>query len=291
MSSPQVSAARVSVTASVVILALKAAGYWLTGSVALLSDAAESVVNVVAANVALLSLVIASRPPDNDHPYGHTKAEYVSSSVEAALIIVAAALILLTAVGRLLEPVPLRNLDLGLGLLVGAALGNYGVAQYLFRVGRARDSMALEADARHLMSDVISSAGVLVGLGLARATGLEVLDPIVAILVAMNLGWQGVSLQHRALDGLLDQRLPPEEEARITEILDAHRDEILEYHALRTRKAGSRRFVDLHLVVPRALSVGAAHELSDDLEAHIGAAFPDVDITIHVEPEDSAVAG
>lgn len=286
---PQVRAARVSVGASILILGLKTAGYLFTGSVALLSDAAESIVNVVAANVALYSLTVAAQPADSDHPYGHGKAEYMSSTFEASLIVVAAFVIVATAVSRLLNPTPLRNLDLGLLLGAVAGAGNLAVAQYLSRIARDRGSIALEADARHLMSDVLTTVGVLLGLGLARLSGWEPIDPILALAVAVSLGRQGGVLLWGSLGGLMDTRLPEAEVARITEILDAHRQEIIEYHALRTRRAGSRRFVDLHLVVRRTLTVGQAHDLSDDLEAHIGAALPDVDITIHVEPEEKAV--
>ncbi|MCS7173286.1 MAG: cation diffusion facilitator family transporter [Armatimonadetes bacterium] len=281
---PQVRAALVSVSVSVGILGLKAAAYLLTGSVAFLSDAAESVVNVVAANIALVALAVATRPPDAGHPYGHGKAEYISGATEGALVAVAGGWVVFTALRRLLRPVPLQALDWGLGLVALATLANYLTARFLLRISREVRSLALEADARHLLADVLTSLAALGGVGLVRLTGLEWLDPVVGGAVGLHIVRMGAGVYREALGGLMDQSLPPPEEARIRAILDAHRDEIVDYHALRTRRVGPQRFVDLHLVLHRTLPVGEAHTLCDRLEEDIRGELPDADITIHVEP-------
>lgn len=281
---PQVRAAVVSVAAGLGILVFKFAAYLITGSVAILSDAAESVVNVVAANVAVVSLVVAARPPDASHPYGHGKAEYISGATEGALIFLAGGWIFITAVLRLLQPVPLHSLDVGLAVLTVATVGNYFTARFLMRVSREAQSMALEADARHLLTDVLTSVGVLAGVGLVRLTAVSWLDPLVGALVAVHVLQMGADVSRRAVGGLMDTGLPAEEEARIRDILNAHQEEIVSYHALRGRKAGASRFVDLHLVLHRTLSVGQAHALCDHLEEHVRHELPGIDITTHVEP-------
>lgn len=281
---PQVRAAFVSVAAGVGILVCKFGAYALTGSVAMLSDAAESVVNVFAANVALISLIVAVRPPDEGHQYGHGKAEYISGATEGGLVLLAGVWILFTAVRRFIEPMALRNVDWGLVVLAAATAANYLTARFLLRVSREADSIALEADASHLLADVLTSVGVLVGVGLAWLVGEPRLDAIVAILVGiyvLRLGW---GVYRQSLGGLMDTRLPPREESTIREILDAHRGEIVDYHELRSRRAGKRRFIDLHLVLHRTLTVGQAHQLCDHLEEHIEQTLPGTDITIHVEP-------
>ena len=280
----KVRAAVISLAIGVAILLLKSAAYLLTGSVALRSDAAESVVNVLAANIALISLVVASRPPDEGHQYGHAKAEYVSSATEGAMIGVAGGVIIVTAVNRLLNPQPLTQLPLGLAMLTVAAAANLAVSIFLLRISRQGNSVALEASARHLQSDVMTSAGVFLGVGLVAATGWAPLDPIAAILVGGNILWMGIRLSRRSIEGLMDARLPPEDEARILEVFEAHRSDIVEYHAMRTRRAGADRYVDLHLVLHRSSTVGEAHELTDHLEQDLKEALPGVDALIHVEP-------
>ncbi|MDR7420433.1 MAG: cation diffusion facilitator family transporter [Armatimonadota bacterium] len=287
---PKVRAAAVSLIAGVAILALKLAAYFLTGSIALLSDAAESVVNVVAANIALISLLVSVRPPDADHQYGHAKAEYVSSATEATMIGIAGLVLIGTAVNRLIHPQPLERLPLGLGLLAASAAANLAVAMVLLRVSRAERSIALEASARHLLSDVWTSVGVFAGVVLVLVTGWTPLDPVAGIAVGANILWMGVAIYRRSVSGLLDVRLPPEDEGKIRAILDAHGDEIVEYHALRTRQAGPGRFLDLHLVLHRTLTVGQAHALTDDLERHIEESLPGSDVTIHVEPCERSCA-
>jgi cation diffusion facilitator family transporter len=281
---PQVRAAVVSVAAGLGILIFKFSAYLLTGSVSILSDAAESVVNVIAANVALISLVVAVSPPDEGHPYGHGKAEYISGFTEGGLVILAGLYVLYAAVQRLMSPVPLRNLDIGLIVLAVATAANYLTARFLLRVSVEADSMALEADAKHLLADVLTTVGVFAGLALVRLTGVLWLDPLVGIVVGLHILWLGTGVYRRALGGLMDTSLPPAEEKAIKAILDAHRDDIVEYHAFRARKAGARRFIDLHLVLHRTMTVGQSHALTDHLEDHIEAELPDTDITIHVEP-------
>jgi cation diffusion facilitator family transporter len=281
---PQVRAAIVSVAAGIGILAFKFAAYAVTGSVAILSDAAESVVNVVAANVALISLIVAVRPPDEGHQYGHGKAEYISSATEGGLIVLAGVWVLATAVLRFIRPVPLRYLDWGLLVLLVATAANLLTARFLLRVSREADSIALEADARHLLADVLTSVGVVAGVALAWGTGRAWVDAAVAAAVAVHIVRMGIGVYSRGLHGLMDRSLPAAEESAIRAILDEHLDEIVEYHALRARKAGPSRFVDLHLVLHRILTVGQAHALCDDLEQHVAAALPGTDVTIHVEP-------
>lgn len=281
---PQVRAAIVSFAAGLAILAFKFVAYVVTGSVAILSDAAESVVNVVAANVALISLVVAVRPPDEGHQYGHGKAEYISSATEGGLIVLAGVWVLITAILRFIRPIPLQNLDWGMLVLLLATAANLLTARFLLRVSREADSIALEADARHLLADVLTSVGVLAGLALAWVTDLAWLDAAVAAAVAAHIIRMGAGVYSQGLHGLMDRSLPAAEETVIRAILDEHRNEIVEYHALRARKAGSARFIDLHLVLHKVLTVGQAHALCDHLEEHIEAALPGSDITIHVEP-------
>ncbi len=286
----RVRAALLSVAVGVGLLVLKFAAYLLTGSAAILSDAAESVVNVFAANIALFSLVVASRPPDEGHQYGHGKAEYLSSASEGVMILLAGAVVMVNAARRLLRPAPLAYLPVGVGLVALAALVNYVVARWLLRVSRERDSAALEADARHLFADVATSLAVILGLGAQLSTGVLWLDPLVGLLVGAHVIRMGARVYRASVSGLMDTRLPATEEARIRAILADHADEIVEYHALRTRKAGRDRFIDLHLVLHRTLSVGQAHALCDDLETHVHQALPHTDITIHVEPCSAACA-
>ncbi len=281
---PQVRAAVVSLAAGIGVLVFKFAAYLLTGSVAILSDAAESVVNVAAANIALISLVVAVRPPDRGHPYGHGKAEYLSSATEGWLILLAGVWILFAAAQRFVRPMPLRHLDVGLLVLAVATLTNYLTARFLLRVSKDAGSIALEADARHLLVDVITSLGVFAGLGLVRLTGNQRLDPVVGVLIGFHILSMGVGVIRRSVGVLMDTNLPPEEESKVRAILADHNEDIVNYHALRARQAGAVRFIDLHLVLHRTLSVGQAHTLCDHLEDHIREQLPGADITIHVEP-------
>jgi cation diffusion facilitator family transporter len=278
-----------SIAAALVIIFLKGTAYVLTGSVGLLSDALESVINLVAACVALIVLTIVARPADEDHPYGHDKAEYFSSGLEGGMIMVAALGIAAAATDRLLHPQPLH--DLGAGLLIAtiASLINLGVARILFVASRRYDSITLEADARHLMTDVWTSVGVLIGVGAVAVTGWQWLDPAAAFFVAANIVWTGITLVRRSVRGLMDTALPARERAVIENILDSYRDQGIDYHALRTRRAASRRFVSAHILMPGAWSVQRGHDLLERIEAQIREALPNTTLTTHMEPiEDPA---
>ena len=270
------------------ILALKFGAYLLTGSVGLLSDAAESVVNLVAAIVLLIALGVATVPPDYRHPYGHSKAEYLSSVIEAALIIIAALYIFYSAFQRLMAPEPLENVALGVTLAGVAAAINGGLALHLFRVARARDSVALEANAKHLLTDVWTSGGVIVGVGLGGLTGWVRLDPLIALLVAVNIVFTGVGVMRTSASRLLDERLPEDEEARIIRVLESAPD-VRGYHRLRTRRAGSARFAEVDLFVDSGMSVAEAHEVARAVEGLVRAALEGIEITVHIEPYEEGV--
>ena len=278
-----------SIATSFATLTLKTVAYLLTGSVGLLSDAAESIVNVVAAFTALFALKIAERPPDHSHPYGHEKAEYFSSVIEGTLILVAAGAIIQQALSRLFNPVELEGLGWGMGVSLVATVINLVVAQTLIRAGKRHDSIALEADGRHLMTDVVTSVGVLVGLLLVLVTDWMWLDSVIALLVAANILFEGGRLIGRSVDGLMDKSLPDGEEARIKEVLDRvllSPEVGANYHGLRTRKSGSYRFVELHLLTPGDWSVQRAHALTEEVEAALRGKFNNMRITIHQEPLD-----
>lgn len=273
-----------SIIAAIVTISLKAGAYWLTGSIGLLSDALESVVNLVAASVALVVLMVAARPPDEDHAYGHDKAEYFSSGVEGALILVAAISISVTAIQRLLAPQPIEQAGLGLAVSVAASLINLGVAQVLLRAGRRYHSITLEADAHHLITDVWTSIGVLIGVGAVALTGWQRLDPLIALLVAANIVWSGVQLMRRSTLGLLDTALPVAEREAVHRVLARYAAEGVEYHALRTREAGARRFVSVHILVPGTWTVRQGHQLLERVEADIRQAVSNVTVFTHLEP-------
>jgi cation diffusion facilitator family transporter len=278
-----------SIGAAVATIALKGVAYRLTGSVGLLSDALESLVNLAGAVMALAMLTVASRPEDDDHPHGHGKAEYFSSGVEGTLILLAALAIGWAAISRLLHPRPLELLGVGLGVSVIASLINFGVARVLLGAARRYQSITLEANARHLLTDVWTSAGVLVGLGLVWLTGLNWLDPIVALLVATNIVWTGVRIVRQSVFGLMDTPIAPEEQEALRLAMAPYVSEGIVYHALRTRQSGSRSFVSLHVLVPGAWSVRQGHGLLERLEADIRRAVPGVSVLTHLEAiEDPA---
>ena len=279
-------AARLSLVVGLLVLGLKAFAYLLTGSVALLSDALESTVNVAATLLALFAIRFAQRPPDETHPFGHSKAEYFSAVLEGVLVVLAAFLIAKESIPRLLHPRPLG--DLGPGLLVSllASLINGLLAWHLLRQGRRLRSPALTADGYHVLSDVLSSVGVLAGVSLAWATGLWVLDPLLALLVAGNILLMGFRLVRQSVGGLMDEGLSPAEVSRIRKtIAEALGGRALEVHDLKTRKAGNRAFLEFHLVVPGSMTVEEAHRLCDELERALEESFPGLAVTIHVEPE------
>jgi cation diffusion facilitator family transporter len=278
-----------SIATSIATLTLKFGAYFITGSVSLLSDAMEAFVNLAAGTVALGALTYAARPADEDHHFGHDKAEYFASGVEGALILVAAASIAWAAVHRLLHPAPVESLGWGLMVSVVAAGMNFATAKIMLRAARAHDSITLEADAKHLLTDVWTTVGIVAGLLVVMwRPEWSILDPLMAIAVAIQIVFTGVDLLRRSADALLDAALPPEElktaEAAIRGALPPEAD----FHALRTRKAGSRRFLDLHLVVPGTMSVAESHALCDRVEAAIVAALANADATVHVEPRESA---
>jgi cation diffusion facilitator family transporter len=276
------------VSFGVVILALKLAAYLVTGSVALLSDALESLVNVVAAALALVASRAASRPADLKHPFGHSKFEYLSAVLEALLIIVAAALIAWQAVARFQAPQPVTGFGLAAVLALVASGLNGGLAAMLMRAGRTKRSPALTAEGVHLWTDVATTFGVLLGLLLARLTGWQLLDPLVALLVALNIVRVGWRLLRDSVGGLVDEGLPEHEIAQIEGAIRSHMIGALEVHDLRTRRAGRSTFVTLHLIVPGAMSVEQAHTISDRLEAAVAGTIPGSKVTIHIEPEGKA---
>lgn len=279
-----------SIAAAILVIGLKLTAYWLTGSVGLLSDGLESLVNLAAAIMGLAMLRLAARPADADHTYGHSKAEYFASATEGLLILAAAGSIAWTAVPRLITPQPLEQMGSGLLISLVATLINFTVARILKRAGEHHRSIALEANARHLMSDVWTSVGVLVGVGLVWLTGWERLDPLVALLVAIHITRSGVDLVRRSVSGLMDASLPPEELAQVRAVLDEYADRGVEYHALRTRQAAARRFVSMHLLVPDTWTVRQGHDMAEAVERDICAALPNTTVFTHVEPKGDPTA-
>ncbi|MCA0290593.1 MAG: cation diffusion facilitator family transporter [Actinobacteria bacterium] len=275
-----------SIAAAIATIALKFGAYVLTGSVGLLSDAAESIVNLVAAFVALLALHVASRPPDDDHHYGHSKAEYFSAVVEGVMIFVAAVFILLTSVERFLHPQGLQNVGVGLGISVIASVLNGTVAMLLLRAGRAHNSITLVADGKHLLTDVWTSVGVVVGVLLVAVTKWERLDPIIAFLVGCNIIWTGWHLIRQSVDGLMDKTIDAERAGAIQTVLDRHTGPEIDYHELRTREAGHKVFASLHVLVPGRWTVQQGHDLVEEIESDLLASVPDLDMTIHLEPRE-----
>jgi len=276
-----------SIVAAVLTIALKAGAYFITGSVGLLSDALESLVNLVAALGALVALTVAEREPDEERAFGYEKAEYFASGLEGALVLVAAVGIVVTAVPRLLRPEQVSEVGWGLAVSTLASLVNLGVAWRLFRAGREHRSITLEADARHLMTDVWTSAGVIVGVAAVALTGWLWLDPLIALAVAANIVWTGAGLVRRSALGLLDTALPPAERAAIEAILSRYAQERgIQWHALRTRQAGRRRFVSVHILVPGNWTVHEGHALLEAIEADIRAALPTTTVFTHLESLD-----
>ncbi|HTG50687.1 MAG TPA: cation diffusion facilitator family transporter, partial [Gemmatimonadales bacterium] len=282
--------ALLSVVAAVVTIGLKTAAYIITGSIGLLSDALESLANLVAALVALYALWVAARPPDEEHTYGHTKAEYFSSGFEGLLIVAAAVGIVVAAVRRLIEPLPIQDPALGLLINALASVVNLAVARVLLRVGERHESITLEADAQHLMADVWTSLGVIAGVTAAVATGWHRLDPIVAIAVALNVLRSGSRLLRRSVYGLLDTSLPEETLDKIKAILDAHSGAGVRYHALRTRQAGARRFISFHILVPGNWTVQRGHDLLERIEEQIREMVPNSVVDTHLEPIEDPVS-
>ena len=281
-----------SILAAIATIGIKITAYFLTNSVGLLSDGLESCVNLVAAVVALFLLTLSEKPADEDHAFGHSKAEYFSSAIEGGLIVVAAVAIIWSAVPRLVNPLPVENVGIGLLVATGASLINLVVAMVLIRNGKKHHSITLEADGKHLMTDVITSAGVLLGVGLVYFTGWLILDPIVAIGVALNIIWTGYQLMRRSAMGLMDTSIPDEEEEHIKEIIRKYKKEKIDYHAMKTRQAGQRKFISFHLLVPDEWTIKKGHDFSEKIEMEIRKLFPGSPVTVftHIEPAGDPVS-
>ena len=276
--------AYLSIAAAISTILLKGVAWWLTGSVGLLSDALESFVNLAGALMALAMLSLAATPADDTHAHGHGKAEYFSSAFEGFLILVAAASIGYAAVDRLLHPQALEAIGIGLVVSVVASLINLATARILMTVGRKHNSITLEADAHHLLTDVWTSVGVILGVGLVWLTGWLWLDPVIALLVAVNIVWTGWQLLHRSASGLMDESIPEEQIRAVEAVLENYRRQGLDFHALRTRQAGMRAFVTLHVMVPGDWTVQQGHDWLERIEADIRDAVPYVHVTTHLEP-------
>ncbi len=279
-----------SIAAALSTILLKGIAWKLTDSVGLLSDAIESFVNLAGALMALGMLSVAARPADESHAYGHTKAEYFSSAFEGFLILGAAVWIAVEAVERLFNARPVQAALIGLGVAVLATIVNFVTARILMTVGRRSRSITLEADAHHLLTDVWTSIGVIAGVALVWLTGWLWLDPTIALLVAANIVWTGWRLMHRSAAGLMDASLPVSELKQVEAILVSYRQKGLEFHALRTRQAGARTFITLHVLVPGAWTVQQGHDWSERIEADLRRALPGVHVTTHLEPKEDPVS-
>lgn len=280
-----------SIAAAVITISLKGTAYFLTGSVGLLSDALESVVNLVAAGGALIALMVAARPVDEDHTYGYAKVEYLSSGFEGGLILLAAVSIVATAIPRLIHPQGIADAGIGLAISAVASAVNGIVAWQLLRAGKRYRSITLEADGKHLLTDVATSVGVILGVGAVVVTGWERLDPIIALVVAANIVWAGIALVRRSALGLLDTAIAGDDRAALNAILDRYRAQHgVEIHAIRSRQAGSRSFVSFHVVVPGGWTVRRGHALLEAIEHDVRQAVPHVTVSTHLEPLDDPLS-
>ena len=279
-----------SIAAAIATILLKGIAWTLTGSVGLLSDAIESFVNLAGALMALAMLTLAALPADDNHAHGHSKAEYFSSAFEGFLILLAALSIGYTSIERLINPRALEAVGVGLLVSVVASVINLATAKILMKVGREQNSISLEADAHHLMTDVWTSAGVIAGVGLVWASDWLWLDPVIAMLVALNILWTAWQLMRRSASGLMDASLPAEQLKRIDTLLAAYREQGLDFHAVRTRQSGNRAFVTLHVLVPGHWTVQMGHDWADRIELDIGKAIPRAHITTHLEPKEDPVS-
>ncbi|MGB0872139.1 MAG: cation diffusion facilitator family transporter [Solirubrobacterales bacterium] len=278
------------IAAAVATIALKLSAWLITGSVGLLADAAESFVNLAAAIVALIVVRWAGQPADEDHAYGHDKADYLSAGAEGTMILVAAGTIAIAAIGRLINPEPLETVGLGLAITAVATVINLAVATLLLRAGREESSLTVESDGRHLMTDVWTSVGVIGGVALVAITGVERLDPIIALLVAFNIVFTGARLVRRSLSGLLDRALEVDEIAQIESVLDKYRAEEISFHALRTRRSAHRAFVSVHVLVPGGWSVQQGHDIVERIEHDLRSLFGTVTVFTHLEPIEDPVS-
>ena len=279
-----------SIAAALATILLKGVAWKMTGSVGLLSDAIESFVNLAGALMALWMITVAERPADDNHAYGHGKAEYFSSAFEGFLILLAAISIGYAAIDRLMNPQPIEAVGIGLLVSVLASVINFATARTLMKVGRTHNSITLEADAHHLMTDVWTSVGVICGVGLVWLSGWLWLDPVIALLVAANIVWTGWQLLHRSAGGLMDVSLPEADLIAIETTLDGYRRQGLDFHALRTRQAGARCFVTLHVLVPGRWTVQLGHDWCERIEADIRRAVPQAHVTTHLEPQEDPLS-
>lgn len=279
-----------SIAAALLTFGIKLIAYLVTDSVSLLSDAAESIVNFVAALTAFLALWYSVQPVDRSHTYGHEKIEFFSSGIEGLLILGAAFGIGWYAIDRLVQPRELVELELGAVLSAGASLINLAVARLLIRVGKRTQSIILEADGHHLMTDVWTSFGIIVGIVLVQQTGWTILDPLLALAVAGLIVWTSVGLLIRSFNGLMDHALPEDEQVIVRSAIRALLRPGLHYHALRTRQAGTRKFVDFHLLVPGSWTVKEAHDFTELVEAAVKQALPGAEVTVHIEPIEAEIA-
>jgi cation diffusion facilitator family transporter len=275
-----------SIAAAVATITIKLTAYFLTNSVGLLSDGLESCVNLVAAIVALIMINLAEKPADEEHAFGHNKAEYFSSAIEGGLIVLAAFSIIWSAIPRIFNPQPLENVGVGLLIATGASLINLAVALILEKNGKKNHSITLEADGKHLMTDVITSAGVLLGVGLVHFTGWMILDGIVAIGVALNIIWTGYQLMKRSALGLLDTAIPENERDMINQIFEIYRKQDFAFHSVMTRQSGQRKFISFHLLAPGIWNLKQGHDLAETIENDIRSLFPGslTTVFIHIEP-------
>jgi cation diffusion facilitator family transporter len=273
-----------SIIASILTISIKSAAYLVTGSVGFMSDAMESFINLIAGIIAFISLTIAARPADAKHPFGHDKAEYFSSIIEGLLIVLAAFGIIYTAINRIYHPQPLEALNIGMGLSIFATLINLATSRIMLHYGKKHNSITLEADAHHLMTDVWTTVGIIAGIIMVKITNWQLLDPLMAIAVGISIIYTGSKLIVRSTDGLMDTKLSEKEMMKIKQILDNHKQNGFDYHALYTRQAASKRFISFHLLFPANFTVHNAHEITKVIEADISAVFPHSDIFIHIEP-------
>lgn len=282
----------ISIAAAILTISLKLIAYLLTNSVGLLSDAMESCVNLVAAVVALIMIRIAEKPPDEEHEFGHNKAEYFSSAVEGGLIVLAAFSIIGSAVPRIIHPQPLENIGVGILVAVGASLINLAASNILVKNGKKYNSITLEADGKHLMTDVITSGGVLLGIGLIKLTGWMRLDGIVAIGVALNIIWTGYQLIKRSTLGLLDTAFPKDEMDNIRRVLGTYEKQNIQFHSLMTRQSGQRKFISVHILMPGTMDIQQGHNLAEKVENDIRMLFPNTQTTVftHLEPAEDPVS-
>lgn len=284
-------AAALSIASNSVLILVKIGVGLAMGSISVVAEGLHSMLDLVAAIIAFFGIRIASRPPDADHPFGHGKAESLSASIEGGLIFLAAAVIVFEAGRRIFAGVSLQLLEMGMGVMLLSAVVNIGVSRYLFRVARRTDSVALEADAWHLTTDVYTSLGVLVGLVVVRLTGFNLLDPLIAMGVAVLIVKAAWDVTRKSWTGLLDERLPAEEEGIIAAAILEHGREMVGFHQLRTRKSGSVRYIDLHLVLEKNVTLEQAHKLCDHLEADIKTRLPGSALNIHCEPPEETERG